>query len=169
MADKKVQDYEKTIVVLLTVAVPACTCIGCGNAAAPEGADASGASSEDSSVVTLMDLYSVEDPGDVTYDQRTVLYMPVLESDEHYADGARHLFSVLYGKEGKGVYMYNVEIFEEAERATSYQEQAGAGKTDGVAFITDSDENFFIEMESFIPDLQTMIDNLMESGMMEPD
>ena len=112
-------------------------------------------------------MYSVEDHEGVEYDQRTALYMPVLESDEHCADGARHLFAVYYGKDGKGVYMYSVEIFDSKESATAYQENTGAGEVDGVAYITVSDANFFTAMESFIPDLQTFIDNSMASGMIE--
>lgn len=154
---------KKNIVTLLTLVMLACAFTGCGKTDAPD------ASTEDSSVVNLMDMYSVEDPKDVAYDQRTVLYMPVLESSDHYADGARHLFSVLYGKEGKGVYMYNVEVYEEAEQAAAYKEQAQIGEVDGAVYITESNADFFVEMEAFIPDLQAMIDNLMASGMMEID
>lgn len=130
-----------------------------GSSAAVEGGD--------SSTVNLMDYYTVTDPEGVDYDQRVALYMPVLESDEHYADGCREVFTVLYGKEGKGVYMYNVEIYETEEQATAYMESAGNGEVDGTAYITTSDAAFFTAMESFVPDFDTWVNNMMASGMME--
>lgn len=136
-----------------------------GSAAASN--DAASSDSDDSSTVNLMDYYTVSDPEGVDYDQRIALYMPLLESDEHYADGCRELFTVLYGKDGKGVYMYNVEIYETEEQATSYMETAGSGEVDGTAYITTSDEAFFTAMESFVPDLDTWVSNMMASGMME--
>ena len=151
---------------------------GSGNAAsAQSSADASGSAAasgssavsegSDSSTVNLMDMYTISDPEGVDYDQRIALYMPILESDEHYADGCRELFTVLYGKDGKGVYMYNVEIYETEEQATAYMESAGNGEVDGTAYITTSDAAFFAAMESFVPDFDTWINNMMASGMME--
>lgn len=123
----------------------------------------------DPSVVNLKDMYTVKDPEGVEYDKRVALYMPMLESSEHYADGCRYMFSVLYGKEKKGVYMYSVEIYETKEQAVKYMETAKIGKVDGVAYVVTNDAAFFTKMESFIPDLETFINNLKESGMMELD
>ena len=132
---------------------------------AENGGDAgSGASS-----VNLKDMYTVADPEGVEFDQRVALYMPILESDEHYADGCRYTFTVLYGLAGKGVYMYNVEIYETEEQAAAYLAAAESGQVDGTAYITTSDAAFFAAMESFIPDLDTWINNMMASGMMELD
>lgn len=145
---------------------------GSGNAtSAQSSADASGSSDSaeagDSASVNLMDYYTVTDPAGVDYDQRVALYMPILESDEHYADGCREVFTVLYGKDGKGVYMYNVEIYETEEQATAYMESAGNGEVDGTAYVTTSDAAFFTAMESFVPDFDTWVNNMMASGMME--
>lgn len=141
------------------------------SAAASGSATASGSSTTaeggDSSTVNLMDYYTVTDPEGVDYDQRVALYMPLLESDDHYADGCREVFTVLYGKDGKGVYMYNVEIYETEEQATAYMESAGNGQVDGTAYITTSDAAFFTAMESFVPDFDTWVNNMMASGMME--
>ena len=141
---------------------------GSGNASSAAASGSSAAvEGGDSSTVNLMDYYTVTDPEGVDYDQRVALYMPVLESDEHYADGCREVFTVLYGKEGKGVYMYNVEIYETEEQATAYMESAGNGEVDGTAYITTSDAAFFTAMESFVPDFDTWVNNMMASGMME--
>ena len=141
------------------------------SADASSSASAAGSSSAsesgDGATVNLMDYYTVTDPAGVDYDQRIALYMPVLESDEHYADGCREVFTVLYGKDGKGVYMYNVEIYETEDQATAYMESAGNGEVDGTAYITTSDAAFFTAMESFVPDLDTWVNNMMASGMME--
>lgn len=149
-----------------------CMLVGCGAEKAIENnggdnEDVSGTSQEDDSVVNLMDMYSVKDPEDVEYDQRVALYMPVLENDESYASGARHIFSVIYGKDGKGVYMYDVEVFDSEESATAFKDASGEGKVDGNVYVSGSDETFFAAMESFIPDFQTWVDNMMASGMIE--
>lgn len=127
----------------------------------------SAAESGDGATVNLMDYYTVTDPVGVDYDQRIALYKPLLESDDHYADGCRETFTVLYGKDGKGVYMYNVEIYETEEQATAYMESAGQGEVDGTVYITTSDAAFFTAMESFVPDFDTWVNNMMASGMME--
>jgi hypothetical protein len=128
------------------------------------------ADTADTSVVNLKDMYTVTDPEGVDYDTRVALYMPVLESDEHYADGCRYMFAVLYGKDKKGVYMYSVEIYETKEQAAAYMaSQDNKGEVDGVAYIVRSDATFFVKMESFIPDLDTFISNMEQSGMMELD
>ena len=117
--------------------------------------------------VNLMDMYTVTDPEGVEYDERIALYMPVLESDpDSYNIGIRHLFAVLYGKEGKGVYMYDVQVFDTEEHAAAYAAEAGA-TADGVVCVSTSDEAFFVAMESFIPDLATFVDNMKQSGMTE--
>lgn len=138
--------------------------------AAQSGAAASGepaASDAVSGTVNLMDLYTITDPADVAYDQRVVLYMPLIESDEHYADGCRDTFTVLYGQNGKGVYMYSVEIYETEEQAQAYRDATESGEVDGTAYITTSDAAFFTAMESFIPDFDTWVNNMTASGMME--
>lgn len=155
---------KRLFAVWMAAALLVCTLAGCGGKTAG-GEDGQ----ENGSSVNLMDLYSVEDPEGLEYDQRTALYMPVLESDESYASGARHLFTVYYGKEGKGVYLYTVTLFDSEESAAAYLETAGAGEVDGTAHVTTSDAEFFAAMESFIPDLQTWIDNSMASGMIEVD
>lgn len=163
---------------LLVCVLPGCSSSkGTASTSTPQGSastgsatasnDAASSASDDSSTVNLMDYYTVSDPEGVDYDQRVALYMPVLESDEHYADGCRETFCVLYGKEGKGVYMYNVEVYETEEQAAAYMESAGNGEVDGTIYITTSDEAFFTAMESFVPDLDTWINNMMASGMME--
>lgn len=161
---------RKLLAMLLSASMVACMFTGCG-AGSDENQSttptATEAPTEDTSKVNLMDLYTIEDPEGVTYDQRVVLYTPELEGSEHYAEGAREIFCVLYGNEGKGVYMYNVEIFDTEENAEAYKAKAEAGSTDGKAYITTSDATFFATMEAFIPDLQTWIDNMSMSGMME--
>ncbi len=124
---------------------------------------------EDPTKVNLMDLYTVSDPEGVEYDQRVALYAPILEDDESYAAGARDSFSVFYGKDGKGVYMFSITIYETAEQASAYLAEAGMGTVDGTAYITTSDASFFQLMEEFIPDLQTWIDNLQLSGYITLD
>ncbi len=121
----------------------------------------------DPAVVNLMDMYSVKDPEGLEYDQRVALYAPVLESDETYEAGRRQTFAVLYGKDGKGVYMYNVDIFDTEDSAKAYAETSDNGTVDGTAVVATSDAAFFTAMESYIPDLQTWIDNLMQSGLIE--
>lgn len=158
---------KKVFAILLTAMMMVCLLAGCGsnNNANDKKEDAG----EDKTVVNLMDMYSVKDPEGVEYDQRVALYMPVLESDENYAIGERHVFAVLYGKDGKGVYMYDVEIFDTEESAKAFQEEAGEGEVDGNVYISTADATFFTAMEAFIPDLQTFIDNMMMSGMVEID
>ena len=153
---------KRITVLLLALVMMACILPSCASAeeSAPE-------TTVDPAVVNLMDMYSVTDPEGVDYDQRIAMYMPIIESDEHYADGCRHMFVVIYGNEGKGVYMYSVEIYETEEQATEYMVAAESGEVDGVVYIVSSDAAFFAMMESFIPDLDTWLTNLMLSGMME--
>lgn len=135
------------------------------SSAAP--ADSAAASDSASDTVNLMDLYTVTDPADVSYDRRVVLYKPLIESDDHYADGCRDTFTVLYGLNGKGVYMYSVEIYETAEQAQAYRDAADNGEVDGNVYITTSDAAFFTAMESFVPDFDTWVNNMTASGMMD--
>ena len=121
----------------------------------------------DPTVVNLMDMYSVKDPEGLEYDQRTALYAPALEGNEDYQSGVRHTFAVLYGKDGKGVFMYDVVIFDSEATATAYKDAAGEGKVDGTVWVNETDATFFTAMESFIPNLQTWIDNMKASGMIE--
>lgn len=151
---------KKWFALTLAAVMLLCLFTGCDSKAGPGGG-------ADSSTVNLMDLYTVTDPEGVEYDQRVALYKPVLESDEHYADGARESFCVLYGKDGKGVYMYSVETFETQEQAEAYLAESEVGKTDGSVYINETDADFFAAMEAFMPDLQSWIDNMMLSGMME--
>ena len=164
---------KRFIAIFMTLLLVLCVLTSCsssGKTATSSGSSAASSGSSDSAEggdsasVNLMDYYTVTDPAGVDYDQRVALYMPVLESDEHYADGCREVFTVLYGK---GVYMYNVEIYETEEQATAYMESAGNGEVDGTAYVTTSDAAFFTAMESFVPDFDTWVNNMMASGMME--
>lgn len=158
---------KKIFAILMSVLMLAGMLAGCGNQGT-NGGDTK-PKEGDASTVNLMDMYSIKDPEGVEYDKRVALYMPVLESDESYATGSRHVFVVLYGKDGQGVYMYNVEIFDSEESAAAFQAEAGNGKVDGTAYISESDATFFAAMAEFIPDFQTYIDNMMMSGMVELD
>lgn len=131
-------------------------------AATDNGTEAEAASNE----LNLMDMYTIQDPEGVEYDQRTALYAPTLESDENYARGVRHTFVVFYGKDGKGVYMYEVTVCDTPENAEAYKTLVDADKVDGNVVIVTSDAAFFTAMESFIPDLKTWIDNMSASGLM---
>lgn len=119
--------------------------------------------------VDLNGVYTVTDPEGVEYDTRVALYRPVLETEESYAAGCRDIFTVLYGLDGKGVYMYSVEVFETEEEAEAYAATQSVGEVDGKVYVTSSDASFFTAMESFIPDLNSWIDSQMASGMMEID
>lgn len=154
---------KKLFAMILALMMVLCLFAGCGEQTPDETTEP-----EDPTVVNLMDMYTVKDPEGVEYDKRVALYMPILETEETYAIGHRSSFCVLYGKEGKGVYMYSVDLFETADQAASYAE-SGGGTADGLAVVSESNADFFAAMESFIPDLQTWIDNMMMSGMMELD
>lgn len=158
---------KKLLAVLLAALMLVCLLVACSDQGEDDKKGNSG--NDDPTVVNLMDMYSVKDPEGLEYDKRVALYMPTLESDESYAVGLRHSFVVLYGKDGKGVFMYDVEIFDSEESATAYKNDAGDGKVDGAAWISESDATFFAAMEAFIPDLQTWIDNMSMSGMIELD
>ncbi len=156
---------KRLLALLMTALMLVGVLAGCGGDPSDKkdgSGDAAG-----STEVNLMDMYTVKDPEGVEYDQRVALYMPVLESDEEYAGGKRYVFSVIYSKDNKGVYMYNVDIFDTEESAKAYLEENGNGVVDGSAVVTESDADFFATMEAFIPDAQTWIDNMMASGMME--
>ena len=153
---------KRMFAVWMAAALLVCALAGCGG-------KTGGGAQDGGPTVNLMDMCTVEDPEGLEYDQRTALYMPILESDDSYATGARHLFTVYYGKDGKGVFMYAVTVFYSEESAAAYLEATGAGEVDGTAHIGTSDADFFTAMESFIPDLQTWIDNSMASGMIELD
>lgn len=118
--------------------------------------------------VNLMDMYTVTDPEGVEYDQRTALYMPYIEGSEEYNAGMRYSFMVFYGKDGQGVYLYTVSIFDTEENAAAYAAQNEV-EADGTAVVMTNDATFFAAMSAFIPDLQTWIDNNMMSGYMELD
>ena len=121
----------------------------------------------DGSSINLMGIHTVSDPEGVAFDKRTILYMPILETDEHYADGAREIFCIIYEKDTKGVYMINVELFETADQAAAYVATQKNGEAKGSAYENSNNADFFIAMEAFIPDAKTWIDNMMMSGMME--
>ena len=76
---------------------------------------------------------------------------------------------MLYGKDGKGVYMYTVAILESEEAAEAYQEMMEAGTVDGKVYVESADASFFAMMEAFIPDLQTYITTLEDAGMTKLD
>lgn len=152
---------KKIFAVLLSVLMLLSLLTACG------GDPTEGTTPPDPTKVNLMDMYTVSDPEGVEYDQRVALYAPTLESEESYASGSRHIFAVLYGKDGKGVYMYDIIVFDTAESANTYLEAAGEGTVDGAVYISECDATFFAAMEAFIPNLQTWIDNMMASGMIE--
>ncbi|MGI6254733.1 MAG: hypothetical protein ACOYJZ_03775 [Acutalibacter sp.] len=129
--------------------------------------DQTSSSAAEDSQVNLMDMYTVTDPEGVEYDQRVALYAPVLESDENYAAGQREIFAVLYGKDGKGVFMYDVIVFDTEDSANAYRQDAGAGEVDGTVYVKESGADLFAAMESYVPTFQTWIDNMMASGMVE--
>lgn len=149
---------KKLLAVLMVLVMATGMLVACK---APEATDNG---KEASNELNLMDMYTIKDPEGVEYDRRVVLYAPTLESDENYALGLRHTFEVLYGKDGKGVYMYEVAVCDTPENAAAYKELAGFDKSDGNVAIDASDAAFFAAMESFIPDLQTWVDNLSMSG-----
>lgn len=171
---------------VLTVVLASCVLMGCsassGSTAAPESpatsessaaqqpeetVSAASAESGSADTVDLMGMYTVTDPEGVDYDLRVALYQPVLESDEDYASGMRYNFSVVYGKDGKGVYMYSVSVFDTAEDAQAYLDSAQNGTVEGDVYVNTNDATFFTAMESFIPDVNTWINNMQASGMME--
>ncbi len=129
-------------------------------------ADALDTQKEESTEVDLNGMYTVQDPEGVEFDERYELYKPYIQADENYAEGARYTFAVIYAKEGKGQYMYAVDIFETKEQAIAYQEENDTGTVDGKAVVAISDADFFITMEAFVPTVDDWINNLEESGMM---
>ena len=154
---------KKLLAILMVLVMMAGMLVACKAPAATENGE------EVSKELNLMDMYTIKDPEGVEYDQRVALYAPMLESDENYGRGVRHTFEVLYGKDGKGVYMYEVTVCDTPENAAAYKELAGADTVDGNVVIGSSDAAFFAAMEAFIPDLQTWIDNLSMSGFMPLD
>ena len=146
-----------------TTAVPNTTTAGSGDVDDPGMPEVT----VDGSTINLMGVHTVSDPEGVAFDKRTILYMPILETDDHYADGARELFCIIYEKDTKGVYMINVELFETADQAAAYATAQKNGEAKGAAYENISNADFFIAMEAFIPDAKTWIDNMMLSGMME--
>ena len=76
---------------------------------------------------------------------------------------------MLYGLDGKGVYMYSVEVYDTAADAEAYAAEQSSGEVEGNIFVSTSDAAFFTAMESFMPDLNAWIDSQMASGMMEID
>lgn len=119
--------------------------------------------------VDLNGVYTVTDPEGVEYDTRVALYRPVLETEESYAAGCREMYTVLYGLDGKGVYMYNVEVYDTEADAEAYASEQSAGEVEGNIYVGTSDAAFFTAMESFVPDLNAWIDSQMASGMIEID
>lgn len=117
--------------------------------------------------VKLNDVYTVTDPEDVEYDKRVVLYKPLIEGTDEYSAGQREAFCVVYSKEDKGQFMYEVTSFDTKENAEAYQKQVKNSTIDGTVVISTSDAKFFASMESFIPNATTWTDNLKASGMME--
>ena len=136
---------------------------------APEVTEEPTAEPAADNTLNLMDMYTLTDPEGVEYDTRTALYMPFIEGNDEYASGQRHSFCVIYAKDGQGVYMYNVTIFDTEENAAAYGAQVPEAEIDGTAAIETSDAAFFQAMSAFIPDAQTWVDNLMASGYMELD
>ena len=158
---------KKLFAVLMAAVLLVCMLAGCGDSGEnPQGGNSG---NDDPTVVNLMDMYSVKDPEGVEYDKRIAYYMPVLEGSEDYARGLRNLFTVLYGKDGKGVFMYDVQIFDSEASAKAFQTEQGEGTVDGTAFIMETDAAFFAAMEAFMPDLQGWIDSFGQAGYIDLD
>lgn len=153
---------KKLLAILMILVMTAGIPVACSAPAATENTEAP------SNEVNLLDMYTVKDPEGVEYDQRVALYAPVIPSADEYADGQRELFVVFYGKDNQGVYMVTVVIFDTEENAATYAAEKGY-TADGKAVISTNDTSFFVAMSSFIPDLQTWIDNNQQSGMIELD
>jgi len=117
----------------------------------------------------LMGDYVVTDPEGVEFDQRIALYKPTVPGTEEADAGMTDMYMVFYGKENKGVYLYNVMVFETTEQAAAYAAGNDKMTVDGNILINVSDAAFFAAMEAYIPNLETWINNNMASGMMEID
>lgn len=117
--------------------------------------------------VDLQGKYTVKDPEGVKYDNRIALYKPFINGDDMYKQGARYSYMVFYGLNGKGQYMYDVEIFDTKENAAAYQKANSKATLDGTAVVTKNDATFFVKMEAFIPTLNDFISNEKQSGYMD--
>lgn len=117
--------------------------------------------------VDLQGNYTVKDPEGLEYDSRTVIYKPNIAGDDVYEKGGKDSYVVIYSLEKKGKYMFNVQTFDTNENAVAYQKEQGNGTVDGKVVIVESDENFFIAMESFIPSPDDFINNMKQNGYMD--
>lgn len=179
---------KKLIALCLSVLMLACLLIGCAEKPATEGSTAApqttaapettpapetttapetNPADENNAVVDLNGEYSLQDPEGVEYDERVILYAPAAEDEEFGNTPAT--YNVLYGKDGKGVYMYTVAILESEEAAAAYQEMMESGTVDDNVYVESADASFFAMMEAFIPDLQTYITTLEGAGMTKLD
>lgn len=133
---------------------------------APTNAPTTAPTDVPKNVVDLKGMYTVKDPEGVEFDTRYELYMPYLKTAEEYAAGDRYTFSVIYGKDKKGQYMYAVDIFETEQQATAFQKKSGKGTVDGKAVVVISKADFFAKMEALIPTVDDWVNNMKQSGMM---
>lgn len=117
--------------------------------------------------VDLQGNYTVKDPDGLKYDKRSVIYKPNVAGDEIYEKGGKVSYTVIYSLDKKGKHMFNVQTFDTNEKAAAYQKEQGKGTVDGKAVIVESDENFFIKMESFMPTADDFVNNMKQSGFMD--
>ena len=149
---------KKSVSLFLAAILFLCLLPSCGS---------SSSSAETKKTVNLMDQYTISDPAGVDYDQRRVFYERIKQDDNRYAIGLRTSFCVLYGKGEKGVYMYNVDVFDAPESAAAYMEVANGVEVDGKVCISKTDKDYFVKVERTYPNFQAWVDNLKESGMTE--
>ncbi len=114
--------------------------------------------------VNLMDIYTITDPEGVEYDERIVLHMAYAAGDSMYEEGHRHAFIVVYGKESKPVFSYNIDIFETAAQAEAYKVLVESGETDGNAYYSTITADFFAMMAEMIPDVASYIALQTDAG-----
>jgi hypothetical protein len=117
--------------------------------------------------VDLQGNYTVKDPEGLEYDTRSAIYMPNIAGDGIYEKGGKVSYVVIYSLEKKGKYMFNVQVFDTEENAAAYQKEQGKGTVDGKVVVVENDENFFIQMESFMPTADDWINNMKQSGFMD--
>lgn len=74
--------------------------------------------------VKITDAYTFEDPADLDFDARYVLYYgpdnPVVQ--QAASDGMRYYYNVLYAKDEKTIASYTIYAFDKADSAKAYTE-----------------------------------------------
>ena len=140
-------------------------CAGKSNAGDKKGEPKK--TSVDAHSVDLQGNYTVKDPKDVKYDTRSVIYKPNIAGDEIFEKGGKVSYVVIYSLDKKGKHMFNVQAFDTKEHAAAYQKEQGKGTVDGKNVIVESDETFFVKMESFMPTANDFVNNMKQSGYMD--